>query len=281
MDVAPGRNRAVLILADGSAIALDSSADGMLAQQGNTDISKLSDGQIVYAHKGDKSKEAMMNTIQTPKGGQYKLTLSDGTKVWLNAASSIRFPAAFTGSERKVQVTGEAYFEIAALPLGEASGKIPFIVQIIVPHGNGGEIRVLGTHFNVNAYSDAAEAVIKTTLLEGSVKIIRGDQSSLLSPGQQALLGEDGEIKLIKNANLEEAVAWKNGYFQFESADLTAVLREAARWYDLEIVFEGKIPKDKFTGRIERSVNLSRLLKWMEWSDVNFEVEGKKVIVRQ
>ena len=281
-DVPPGGNKAVLTLSNGSQIILDSAANGLLAKQGNAELRMRSAGELAYISTGSATSEVMYNTMSTPPGGQYKLILPDGSVVWLNAASSIRFPTAFTGKERKVTITGEAYFEVAPLFIEEGKKKVPFIVQVnsssATPSQNEGmEIQVLGTHFNVNAYEE--EDAIKTTLLEGAVKIVKGNNSNMLLPGQQALLQKSGKIKIDKAADTEEAVAWKEGYFQFNSSDLTSVLRQAARWYNLEVEFAGNIPKDRFTGKISRTVNLSRLLKWMQWSDVHFKLEGRKITV--
>ncbi len=266
-DVAPGKQRALLILADGTQIVLDSASTGLLAQQGNAQIVKLPNGEILYNASGGKNAEILFNTMSTPAGGIYQLILPDGSKVWLNSTSSIRYPTEFADKVRLVEITGEAYFEIAK------NADKPFIVKV----NNLAEVKVTGTHFNVNAYDD--EAVIKTTLLEGSVNISQGDNSSALVPGQQAQINKKGLIKRIDAADLEEAVAWKNGNFLFNSAGLSTVLRQAARWYDLEIIYEGKIPDDKFSGQISRSVNLSSLLKWMQWSEVHFKLAGKKLII--
>jgi ferric-dicitrate binding protein FerR (iron transport regulator) len=219
----------------------------------------------------------------TPRGGQFQLVLPDGTKVWLNAASSIRYPTAFGENERRVEISGEAYFEVTTVHRGGA--KIPFIVNILSTPGNGGhkgEIEVLGTHFNINAYDD--EPVIKTTLLEGSVKVSRGERNVLLLPEQQAHYSNDGlhdntPIHVIQNVNVDDVVAWKNGFFQYKSVDLPSVMRQVARWYDLNIVYSGGIPTDRFTGKIPRSVGIARLLKWLEWSDIHFKIEGKTILV--
>jgi len=268
-DVKPGANKAILTLSDGSQIVLDSASSGLLARQGNAQIIKLSSGEITYNTNGLAAKEILYNTMTTPIGGLYQLLLPDGSKVWLNSASSIRYPTQFSGNERRVEITGEAYFEVAK------NASMPFIVKV----NDNASVQVLGTHFNINAYSDEAE--IKTTLLEGAVKISRGSSSSLLKPGQQAQINKSGSIKVIPDADMEEAVAWKNGNFQFNSADIATVLRQASRWYDIEIVYAGnKIPDDKFSGKISRAVNLSSLLKWMQWSDVYFKLEGKKLIIQ-
>lgn len=275
----PGGNIAVLTLSDGSAIALDSARNGIVAQQGNTKIAKLSNGQLAYKTVKEQSSAVLFNTLTTPRGGQYKLGLPDGSFVWLNAASSIRYPTAFSGKERVVSITGEAYFEIAKDP------SMPF--RVILPSSaggrrgeggmEGGSIEVLGTHFNVNAYED--EKALKATLLEGSIRLISQAASRKLEPGQQALLNKEGQLSVIPNADTEEAVAWKNGRFDFDNADIQAVMRQIARWYDVEVVFEGKIPSEKFVGEIPRNSNLSEVFKILELSNVHFKVENKKVTV--
>jgi len=278
-DRVPGGNIAVLTLSDGSAIALDSAQNGVLAQQGNTKISKLSNGQLAYNALTEKPTTILYNTLTTPRGGQYQLTLPDGSAVWLNAASSIRYPTAFSGKERTVSITGEAYFEIAKNP------SMPF--HVILPSSSGGrpeeggwrdrEIEVLGTHFNVNAYAD--ENTLKATLLEGSIRLISNGMGSKLEPGQQGQLTNSGHIAVIKDVDMEEAVAWKNGRFNFDNADITSVMRQLARWYDVEVVFEGKIPTEKFEGEIPRSSKMSEVFKILELSNVHFKVENKKVTV--
>lgn len=267
-DVQPGGQKALLILADGTQIILDSASSGLLAQQGNAQVKKLANGEISYSTNGHAATEFLFNTMSTPMGGMYQLILPDQTKVWLNSASTIRYPTEFITSERRVQVTGEAYFEVAK------DASKPFIVMV----NDLTELKVLGTHFNVNAYDDEDE--IKTTLIEGSVNVTRGNNSSVLKPGQQAQISKTGTIKRIYDIDIEEAVAWKNGNFLFNSAGLPAVLRQAARWYSLDVVYEGKIPDDKFSGQIPRSASLSSLLKWMQWSDVHFKLEGKKLIIK-
>jgi transmembrane sensor len=266
-DVQPGGNKATLTLSSGSVIDLDSARHGALATQGSSQVIKLNDSVLTYA-SGTKSAEAVAyNTLATPKGGQYLLVLPDGTKVWLNAASSITYPTAFAGQERKVAITGEAYFEVAK------NEKLPFIVQ-------KGEMtmQVLGTHFNVNTYED--EDAMKTTLLEGSVKILRGSNSSVLRPGQQAILGNNnGQIQVINDANIEEVMAWKNGLFHFNNSSLQDVMRQIARWYDVEIEYKGAIPTRQFGGEISRNSNASEVLKILELSKVHFQIDGRKIVV--
>jgi ferric-dicitrate binding protein FerR (iron transport regulator) len=274
-DVLPGSNKALLTLDDGSTIALDSAKSGSLTRQGNTRVLKSEDGQLKYEPvTGDNAVGVSYNILSTPKGGQYKLVLPDGSQVWLNAASSIRYPAAFSGKERKVEVSGEAYFEITK------NASMPF--RVLVDHQlkaiHPMEIEVLGTHFNVNAYAD--ETAIRTTLLEGLVKVAKGASSRLLRPGQQAQLQDNGEIRWIPDADTENAVAWKNGVFEFGDENLQTVMRQISRWYDVEVVYEGNIPADRFTGRVSRNTSLSGVLKILKLSDIRFTIENKKIIIR-
>jgi transmembrane sensor len=266
-DLPPGRNNAILTLADGHTITLDSAANGGLAQQGNTKVIKLN-GQIAYTKTGSaQAGEAiLLNTISTARGNQYELILSDGSKVWLNAASSLRFPTAFSGKERRVEVTGEAYFEIAKNP------AMPFKVQ-----AGSGEIDVLGTHFNINAYTD--EPSIKTTLLEGAVAIKKETALQMLTPGQQAEFSPNGGIALPKNVDVTQETAWKDGFFWFNNTDIHSLMRQVSRWYDVEVEFQGNIADDGFTGKVPRSLPLSKLLNVLEQFELHFQIEGKKIIV--
>ncbi|HJU45510.1 MAG TPA: FecR domain-containing protein [Chitinophagaceae bacterium] len=237
-DVAPGGNKATLTLADGRTIVLDSTQNGTIATQGGSSIIKLSNGQIRYDLKGLSQGSVSWNTLSTPRGGTYQITLPDGSKVWLNAESSITYPVAFTGNERRVElVDGEAYFEVAK------DSKRPFIVSV----DDNMEVEVLGTHFNVNAYED--EEVIKTTLVEGKVKVNKSNKSNeslLLIPGQQAKVNIENEtITVINDVDTEEAIAWKEGLFYFEDDDIKTVMRQLARWYDVEVEYEGKVPDSK------------------------------------
>lgn len=273
-DIAPGGDKAVLQLADGSTIILDSASNGLLTSQGSIKVEKQSNGLLVYTINGkqiSESDEAFYNTITTPRGGQYQVTLSDGTRVWLNAASSIRFPVLFTGTDRKVMITGEAYFEVAK------NATRPFKVKT-----GRSEIEVLGTHFNVNAYDD--EPAVKTTLLEGLVKVSVADaagkpKARFLKPGQQSGITGNGEISVLNNADLEEAVAWKNGRFQFRSADLKTVLRQISRWYDVDVEYKGNVNLH-FTGQLIRDDYVSRVFEKLALTGVvHFRIEGKKIIV--
>jgi ferric-dicitrate binding protein FerR (iron transport regulator) len=265
--VLPGGNKAVLTLADGTQITLDSTGNGAIASQGNVQVVKLDSGQLAYnATKGEKGKEMSYNTLVTPRGGQFRITLPDGTKVWLNAASSLRFPTAFNGKERAVQLIGEAYFEVAK------NEQMPFKVEV-----NKMAVQVLGTHFNVMAYPD--EANIQTTLLEGAVKIAHGGKTVQLKPGQQAELNTTGNMSVNEDVDIEEVVAWKNGYFHFNHESLEGMMRQIGRWYDAEIVYEGNIPEREFGGKIERGSDISEVLKILELSKVHFRIEGKKITV--
>lgn len=273
-DLAPGGNKAILRLADGSAIILDSAADGTLSEQGNIKVEKLSNGLLAYTIGGKQltaNDAAFYNTISTPRGGQYQVTLSDGTKVWLNAASSIRFPVFFAGNERRVEITGEAYFEVAK------NISKPFKVKT-----TASEIEVLGTHFNINAYED--EAAVKTTLLEGMVKVsVPGtggkNTSRFLQPGQQSGISKEGTISVLNNADTEEALAWKNGRFQFKSADIKSILRQISRWYDVDVVYKGNVNLH-FTGQLKRDEYVSKVFEKLALTGVvHFKIEGKKIIV--
>lgn len=266
-NITPGGNKAVLTLADGSKIVLDSTHNGQLAQQGNARVVN-EDGHVIY-HAGGKDESVVYNTMATPRGGQYQLVLPDGTKVWLNAASSIKYPTAFASKERKIELTGEAYFEVT-------KRNNPFIVSILSPSGDG-EVEVLGTHFDVNAYGD--EEMVKTTLLEGAVKLVRNNKSILLRPGQQAGYGNNDGPELLKDADTEEALAWKNGIFLFNEASIETVMRQVERWYDIEVSYAGKIPAGHFSGTVNRNANISQVLKILELSDVHFRIEGRKIIV--
>jgi ferric-dicitrate binding protein FerR (iron transport regulator) len=284
--VMPGGNKALLTLADGSVIVLDSAANGALSQQGKTTVLKKQDGELVYKPGSNGYQEVIAwNTISTPRGGQYQVVLPDGTKVWLNAVSSLRFPAGFTGNERVVELTGEAYFEVASLTTKGVSQKVPFIVKIGTPSGAGGEVEVLGTHFNIKAYHD--EEAVKTTLLEGKVKVSTfggfDDRSAInhkfLNPGQQAQIAKNGQMIVDEDADVDEAVAWKNGRFQFTDADVEAVMREISRWYDVTIEYAGKIPAEKFEGEIPRNSNITEVFKILELSNVHCKIAGRKITV--
>ncbi len=266
IDIPPGRQGAILTLADGSKVSLDSMNNGVIATQPGTKII-LNKGGLSYSTQTAGSEPIAYNTMTTPKGRQFQLTLPDGTKVWLNAASSLRYPTLFGGKDRMVEVSGEAYFEVAP-------NNRPFRVKI----DNTTEIQVLGTHFNVNAYTD--ESSVNTTLLEGAVRIVKGDRKMILPPGQQALTGQSQAITLNTNPDLEKVMAWKNGIFDFQDATLEEVMRQLQRWYDIDIVYEKNIPKIEFVGKMGRDLSLSEVLHGLELSKVHFRLEeGRRLIV--
>lgn len=263
--IVAGGNKAVLTLADGSNIVLDSTHNGTLTKQGNTKVVQVNMATLAYHSDTESSQQVVYNTLATPSGGQYQLILPDGSKVWLNAASSIHFPTVFKGNERHVTVTGEAYFEVAK------NAAMPFIISV-----KDMEVKVLGTHFDIMAYDD--ESTMNTTLLEGSVKVSQGNLVRMLVPGQQSNIDKTGSIK-VTDAAVEEVMAWKNGWFQFNAHDIKTVMRQISRWYNVEVVYEGKIPAGHFTGLVSRNNDISQVLKIMQSAGVRFKIEGRKLIV--
>jgi ferric-dicitrate binding protein FerR (iron transport regulator) len=296
VNVPPGGNRASLTLSNGTVISLDNAANGTLAEEGNAKVVKLQNGELKYEVENttsevrDQQFAPAYNTLSTPRGGQYHMELPDGSKVWLNAASSITYPTRFTGSERRVAITGEVYFEVNEVNR-EGRHKIPFIVSINSPSGSKvAEIEVLGTSFNINAYAD--EDAIKTTLLKGRVKIVNrqsasdsyennNQQSAILQPGQQAQLSGASRYDSIKvvNADTDIAIAWKNGFHSFKNADVKTIMRMLSRWYNFRIGYEGNIPNYKFTGSIPRSENLSSVISMLEYAGIHFRLDNDKIIV--
>lgn len=275
-DVAPGRNGAVLTLSNGQTIVLDSAGNGKLVKDNNVVIIKK-DGKIIYQ---GKTNEVVYNTISTNVGRQWQLTLPDGTKVWLNAASSIRYPLSFVGNERKVEITGEAYFEVVH------NSRQPFRVSINTPSGNKRTIEDVGTAFNVNAYSD--EPAIKTTLLEGSVRVYTdympsslSHKSILLKPGQQAVVfSKSTNAKILDNIDTDEATAWKDGLFKFSEDNVETIMRQIGRWYNVKVVYEGTIPDKQIYGTAPRNTNLSSIIKVLSLSGVHVQMEEGKIIVK-
>ncbi|MEO6134275.1 MAG: FecR domain-containing protein [Ginsengibacter sp.] len=275
-DIAPGGNRAILTLADGQTIVLDSAQNGLLSSQGNTQVVKLENGKLAYEQSASRYQQSgisnqvsviQFNTISTPRGGQYQVALADGSQVWLNAESSIIFPTSFTGNTREVTIKGEAYFEVAH------NAKMPFTVKV-----NDMEVQVLGTHFNINSYED--EGAIKTTLLEGSVKVKHANQDKIIIPGQQLILdNRSGKMVVENKINTEEVMAWKNGKFYFHEANIHFIMKQVARWYDVEVEYTGEVNKI-FEGTISRQVSASNIFKILSATGgVHFSIEGKKVIV--
>jgi transmembrane sensor len=261
--IGPGGHNAVLTLASGQQIILNNTKNGVIGNQGASIVFKTNNNQISYKSPAGTESLLSYNTITIPNGGEFQVVLPDGTKVWLNSASSLKYPIAFTGKERKVTLTGEAYFEVAK------NKEMPFKVQTADQ-----VVEVLGTHFNINAYEN--EPLTKTTLLEGSVKISSagGEALGVLHPGQQSILNK-GEIA-VSDADTAQAVAWKNGFFYFNNADIASIMRALARWYDIDVVFDGQIPQRRFSGRIYRNVNAAEMLEIINYSDINYEVEDSK-----
>lgn len=274
-DVQPGGNKAVLTLADGTTIVLDNAANGSLAQQGSAEVVKLGNGQIVYHRKGSAGKEVLWNTMRTPPGGAYQVVLPDGTKVWLNAASAITYPTAFVANTREVKIKGEAYFEAAK------NKQQPFMVDI----DGKSRVEVLGTSFNINSYEN--EEDVRTTLFDGSIRVIRDDKSVLLKPGQQAVVAVVGgqsknsvPIAVRMDADTDQVLAWKNGYFDFNGLNLQAIMRQLERWYDIKVKYQDSVSDGIYGGKMSRSVNLSDVLYILQKvGGIQFRLEGKTLTI--
>ena len=273
VEIANTGHKATLTLADGTVISLDSSSGGAIAQQGNSSIVKMPDGTIRYDKKGAADAEVMMNTMSTPKGGQYRLILPDGTIVWLNAASSVTYPAAFAAGARNIKMTGEAWFEVAP-----EKGK-PFMVDI-----NGeGFVEVLGTAFNINAYKD--NGTVKTTLVNGKLRVrnapIRQTAADavVLLPGQQAIQ-ETHSLQVMNDVNLAQVLAWKNGIFDFNGASFRQLMMEVERWYDVDVKYEGAMPDIRFKGKMDRAIKLAGVIRFLNDYGVHAQLEGRILIIK-
>ncbi|MHA4812047.1 FecR family protein [Flavitalea flava] len=270
-DAPPGRNVAVLTLGNGKQIELDSARNGTLEKQGNTRLLKQG-GALSYNSAGEagitgtEASHSTYNMLTTPRGGQFQLTLADGTKVWLNAASSIRYPVNFDNRVRKVEVRGEVYMEVAKNP------NKPFLVDA----GDGMEIRVLGTNFNLNSYKE--EKFRRTTLLEGSVEIITDKGNKLLKPGEQAQADKEGSIH-VEQVNTAAVVAWKNGLFNFNKSDIRSMMNQLARWYDIDVQYEGAMPEYLYGGEMERDLNLSQVVKILETTGIHVKTKNKTLVL--
>jgi transmembrane sensor len=277
-DLLPAGTKATLTLLDGRTIPLDSAGGQALARQGNTTLSSLN-GQLIYStnqpgqaagvqrdRPATPTGTTAYNTLTTQPGEHYSLLLPDGTKAWLNAASSVTYPVAFDGNERKVKVTGEVYFEIVHNP------KQPFRIAV-----KDQLVEDIGTHLNINAYDD--EPATRTTLLEGSIKLTKGNASATLTPGQQATMGLNDGAFQIKSIDTDAAIAWKNGYFYFDRADITTVMRELARWYNVKVVYKGALPKGTFKGKVYRNINASEALNILAYFGAHFRIEGNTITV--
>jgi len=263
--ISPGGNKARLTLSNGSTILLNSMDTGTIAEQGNTKIIKTDSGKLFYAANGENESANSMNTLTTPRGGVFQLTLPDGTKAWLNASSSITYPTAFNNKQRTVSVTGEVYFDVAK------NSRKPFRVQV-----NDMSIDVLGTEFNVNAYAN--EQVVKTTLLNGSVKVTGAKQALMIEPGEQAQYNKN-KLVAAKNEDIEQVVAWKNGYFNFKNADLPTVMRQLERWYNIDVQYEGEMPQRRFQGELPRNLELSAILKVLTDMNIKYTLNERTLLI--
>jgi ferric-dicitrate binding protein FerR (iron transport regulator) len=269
-DISPGKKKAVLTLADGSGIVLDSAHNGAIALQGNSRIMKSGNGSLAYQPVENPSAgKVIFNTLTTPRGGQYELKLGDGTMVWLNSASSITYPASFAKNKREISITGEVFLQVAK------DAARPFIVST----RNAVSLEVLGTSFNINAYAD--EPSIDATLLEGRLQVTQFNSRVTIRPGQQAACSDTHVgLTVTDDVDLQQVVAWKNGLFQFHNAGLPAVLRQISRWYDVDIRYEGDIPVREFEGKIQRNLTLLQVLKILEKNQVHLTLEGRTIIVK-
>ncbi|RXK86798.1 FecR family protein [Filimonas effusa] len=269
--IAPGKDGAVLTLADGTQVLLDTIQNGVVAHQAGADI-RIANGVLYYE---GTSSQLLYNTMHTPKGRKYNITLPDGTLVWLNSGSSIHYPVAFKGKERRVDITGEVYMEVAKHNDPATGSRIPFLVNI----NNKAVLEVLGTHFNINAYDN--EATINTTLLEGKIRLKKEQEQVLLEPGQQAQIeaGSAAPVRLIKHADVEQVIAWKNDLFNFEGASLEEAMRQLERWYDIEVSYKNGIPDVRLRGEMTKGVQLNQLLVALEQLGLRYKLEGRKLII--
>lgn len=272
--VVPGGNKAILKLSDGSEVILDSATNGLISSEGNSKVVKLDNGHLAYNATTNGSQEApVFNTLSTPRGGQYQLTLSDGTVVWLNSASSITFPTFFTGDERFVKISGEAYFEVKSITT--ATGKFPFVVE-----AESERITVLGTHFNINAYTD--EETVRTTLVEGTVKVSNANGSILIKPGEQAMKLKGASTYNVIRPDMEEVLAWKNGKFIFKNTSAKSIMLQLSRWYDIDIKYKNDLSGINFSGGLSRKDEIEKLVEILELDGrIKLELKGRELIVKK
>jgi transmembrane sensor len=266
--ISPGSNHAILILGDGQKVALKKHAEISLSEKDGTAVSNQND-VLTYKQNGqgvDAEQKLTYNTIIVPRGGEYQIILADGSKVWMNSASTLKYPTTFSGKERRVYLTGEAYFEVAK------NAAMPFIVKT-----NKAEVQVLGTHFNVMAYDDEVNS--KTTLLEGSVRVQSSSAINVIKPGQQAIINNQGQQKVTSDINIAEEMAWKNGLFLFKDAGIKGIMQQAARWYDLDVVYEGDIPEIQFSGKMSRKVDFHGFVNILNYAGLHFNIKGKTVTI--
>ena len=264
-EILPGGSKARLVLGDGSVISLDSAKNMQLTETDGTDIDKVS-GRLIYNSIAGNGK-ILFNTLTTPRGGEYQLVLPDGSKVWLNASSSLKFPTRFVGKERTVFLNGEAYFEVSR------NEKMPFHVKL----NEGMDVEVLGTHFNIMGYDDESE--IRTTLEEGKVKVSKESATVFLTPAKQAVLSKSKKSLLVTNADVSKALAWKNGMIEFNGDELPYIMRQLSRWYDVNIYFETEIPKGRYEGAIRREAPLSKVLEILKLAGVEFKMENRNILI--
>lgn len=267
--IVPGSQKATLTMANGKVIVLSNAANGLLANTGGSKVVKQGQGRILYTAGNKKvtANEIGYNTLTTPRGGEYQVILPDGSKVWLNAASSITYPTQFTGSDRRVKLTGEAYFEITK------NKEKPFYVMM-----NDAQVRVFGTHFNISAYSD--DDIYTTTLLEGSVQVSKNNSVSMLKPGQQAVINHNSDAITVSDANIDDAMAWKNGLFIFNDDNITGIMKKVSRWYDVDVYYAADLNEQKFGGSYHRSKNINELLQYLEMiGKIHFKVQERRITV--
>lgn len=274
--IVPGGNKAMLTLGDGSTISLDSAKDGPLAQQGNSKVVKVDAGVLAYDARSRKDEQVLFNTIATPYGGQYQVVLPDGSKVWLNAASSLRFPTAFAGKERRIELSGEGYFEVAR------DASKPFVVHVLDASGGAGtDVQVLGTSFDIMAYGN--EERTSTTLVSGKVRVMQpGGPVGFVEPepGRQAIVDRRTRALSVADVSVDQAIAWKNGLFRFHETGIRELMRQVERWYNVQVEYRTDGNDQDFTGIVSRSKNIDELLHTLEMTQsVHFQIEGRKVIV--
>jgi len=279
--IKPGGNKATLTLADGSKISLTDASNGVIAKQAGINITKTENGELIYtvASLSTSKTQNLFNTIETPRGGQYQVNLPDGTKVWLNAESSLKYPAVFNQSSRVVELKGEAYFEVAKL-LSKTGNRVPFKVKTNLGANRNQEVEVLGTHFNINAYNDEPRS--KTTLLEGSVRVVNtiASTSNLLKPGQQSIISASSPSIIVKDVDAEEAVTWKDGFFSFNDENLETIMNKISRWYNVDIEYRGAKINKLFGGRISRFNSVNEVLETLQTTgDVHFKIEERRILV--
>ncbi|WP_316814512.1 FecR family protein [Pedobacter nyackensis] len=269
-DIAPGGNKAILTLSNGKKVVLDETANGQIADEEGVVVKKLADGRIIYVEDGQISNNAtepVYNTVATPRAGQYRVDLPDGTRVWLNSESSLKYPTVFTAATREVELIGEGYFEV------HKDRSKPFIVK-----SNELSIKVLGTHFNISSYK--SDQVSMVSLLEGAVDVSLRGNSRILVPGQQAYHQKNSSNLFVRPVNTASVASWKDGMFVFEDESLQQIMNKIARWYDIKLIYESLDPKLTFTGAVPRNSQISAVLKQLEATgNVKFKIDGNQVFI--